>query len=115
MKRVPGSVLEAARIDGAGEIRIFVRIALPLGFPGLLSAMVLGFIEVWGMIEQPMTFLRSQNLWAAVNVFAADHGGLAGLGDDCVCHRAHAAAACVSCAGNGTLVQGIGTMGLKEG
>ena len=43
---VPGSVLEAARIDGAGESRIFVRIALPLGFPGLLSAMVLGFIEV---------------------------------------------------------------------
>ena len=60
---VPGSVLEAARIDGAGEARIFLCIALPLGFPGLLSAMVLSFIEIWGMIEQPMTFLRSQNLW----------------------------------------------------
>ena len=31
---IPGELLEAARIDGAGEIRIFRRVVLPLGFPG---------------------------------------------------------------------------------
>lgn len=60
---IPNTIPEAARMDGAGEIYVFARIALPLGFPGLLSAAVLGFIEVWAMIEQPMTFLRAQRLW----------------------------------------------------
>jgi multiple sugar transport system permease protein len=56
-------VMEAARIDGAGALRSFVSVGLPLGFPGTLSAAVLGFLEHWSMIEQPMTFLKNPALW----------------------------------------------------
>ncbi len=60
---IPPQMLEAARIDGAGEFTIFVRLGLPLGKSGLLSAMVLGFLEYWNMMEQPMAFLEEKALW----------------------------------------------------
>lgn len=60
---IPKSVLEAARIDGAGEFQIFFRLGLPMGLPGMISALVLGFLEAWGAVEQPMTFLESPQRW----------------------------------------------------
>ncbi len=60
---VPRALLEAAAIDGAGHFRTFFSIGLPLGVPGILSALVLGFLECWSAIEQPMTFLKSPSLW----------------------------------------------------
>ena len=60
---VPIALLEAASIDGAGPVRTFLRIGVPLGVPGMLSAAVLGFLEAWNAIEQPMTFLKTRALW----------------------------------------------------
>lgn len=60
---VPRAMLEAAAIDGAGPLRTFWRIGMPLGVPGILSALVLDFLECWNAIEQPMTFLKSPDLW----------------------------------------------------
>lgn len=60
---IPPQLLDAARIDGAGELTIFLRLGLPLGKSGLLSAVVLGFLEYWNMMEQPMTFLEDKSLW----------------------------------------------------
>ena len=60
---IPSEMLEAARMDGAGELTIFARLGLPLGKSGLLSAMVLGFLEYWNMMEQPMAFLEEKSLW----------------------------------------------------
>ena len=60
---VPHALLEAANIDGAGKIRTFFHIGLPLGVPSILAAAVLGFLEVWGAIEQPMTFLNDPSVW----------------------------------------------------
>ncbi len=60
---VPISLLEAASLDGAGPFQTFVRVGLPLGVPGILSAVVLGFLEAWNAIEQPMTFLKTPSLW----------------------------------------------------
>ena len=60
---IPVQLFEAARIDGAGEWRIFWKLGLPLGKSGLLSAMVLGFLEYWNMMEQPMAFLENKALW----------------------------------------------------
>ncbi len=62
-RRIPIQLVEAARIDGAGEWAIFTKIGLPLGKSGLLSALVLGFLEYWNMIEQPMAFLSDKTLW----------------------------------------------------
>ena len=60
---LPGGLVEAARIDGAGEWTIFARLGLPLASGGILSAAVLGFLEYWGLIEQPLAFLEDQSLW----------------------------------------------------
>ena len=60
---IPQEILEAARLDGAGEMRIFCQIALPLGTPGILAAAILSFLDSWNMIEQPMTYLKTKSLW----------------------------------------------------
>ena len=60
---IPSGLLEAGRIDGAGEWRLFWQIGLPLASGGILSAMVLGFLEYWNMIEQPLAFLKDKSLW----------------------------------------------------
>lgn len=60
---LPRGLIEAARIDGAGEWMIFRKIGLPLASSGILSAGVLGFLEYWSLIEQPMAFLEDQTLW----------------------------------------------------
>lgn len=62
-RAIPEQLLEAARIDGAGELRIFLQIGLPLGKSGLLSALMLGFLEYWNLMEQPLAFLEDKALW----------------------------------------------------
>lgn len=60
---LPKGLIEAARIDGAGEWMIFRKIGLPLSSGGILSAAVLGFLEYWNLMEQPLAFLEDQFLW----------------------------------------------------
>lgn len=60
---LPEALLDAARLDGAGELTLFLRVGLPLGSPGVVSAMVLGFLEYWNLIEQPLAFLKTKGNW----------------------------------------------------
>lgn len=60
---IPGEMLEAARVDGAGEFQVFFHIGLPLGSAGIGSALVLGFLEYFSLIEQPLAFLKNRALW----------------------------------------------------
>ena len=60
---IPQEILEAARLDGAGEVRLFLQIGVPLGMPGILAGGILSFLDSWNMIEQPMTYLKSKSLW----------------------------------------------------
>ena len=60
---IPMTMIEAARIDGAGEVRIFLHIALPLAASGVLSALLLGYIELWNLVEPPMLFLEDASQW----------------------------------------------------
>ena len=60
---IPRALMEAARIDGAGELYIFFRIGIGLGKGGILSALVLGFLEYWNLIVQPCAFLEDKTLW----------------------------------------------------
>ena len=62
-RAIPRPLLEAARIDGAGELYLFVRLGLTLGKGSIMSAIVLGFLEYWNMIEQPIAFLEDKSLW----------------------------------------------------
>lgn len=54
MKNVPNDLLEAADIDGCGEIRKFVSIVLPLVKPVLISLTIFTFINVWGSLLWPL-------------------------------------------------------------
>lgn len=60
---VPDAIIESAKLDGAGHLQIFVYFGLPLGSAGIISVMVLGFLEYWNLIEQPLTFLKNKSLW----------------------------------------------------
>jgi multiple sugar transport system permease protein len=62
-RQIPAAMLESARIDGAGEAAVFIKIGLPLGKGGILSALVLGFLEYWNLMEQPLAFLDNKELW----------------------------------------------------
>lgn len=58
MMYIPYSYLEAAKLDGAGQLRIFYSIMLPLIKPGMAALTVLLFVDNWNMVEQPLIFLE---------------------------------------------------------
>ena len=60
---IPKALFEAAEVDGAGEIKKFLLIGIPMGMPGILSALVLGFLEAWNAIEQPLIYIKTQSKW----------------------------------------------------
>lgn len=60
---IPSTLIDAARIDGAGEVTIFFTIGLPNAFAGIISVIILQFIEYWNALEQPLTFLKTKALW----------------------------------------------------
>ena len=55
--------MESAAIDGANHWHRFWNIGIPLGVPGIISALTLGFLDAWNAIEQPITFLKSPQYW----------------------------------------------------
>lgn len=57
MRRIPSSFVEAAKIDGAGEWKIFSRIYIPLCKGAIVSVAILVFIDYWNMVEQPLIML----------------------------------------------------------
>ncbi len=60
---VPRELLDAARIDGAGELRIFFRIALPLMVPGLMTVLLLSIVAVWNNYFLPLIIFSQNNLY----------------------------------------------------
>ena len=54
---IPRDLLEAARIDGAGEWTLFLRVVLPLGLPAAASLMIFQFIWVWNDLLVALVFL----------------------------------------------------------
>jgi alpha-glucoside transport system permease protein len=55
---IPRDLLEAARIDGASELRIFLRLILPLGLPAIASLAIFQFLWVWNDLLVALTFAR---------------------------------------------------------
>ena len=53
---IPRDLLEAARIDGASEMRIFLRLILPLGLPAIASLAIFQFLWVWNDLLVALTF-----------------------------------------------------------
>ena len=57
MRRIPYALIEAAKVDGAGEWEIFTKICLPQCRSALYSIAILVFIDYWNMGEQPLILL----------------------------------------------------------
>ena len=55
--------LEAAALDGAGLVRIYAAIVLPVSVPALCVCGMLCAAKCWGMIEQPLLFLKTKALF----------------------------------------------------
>jgi multiple sugar transport system permease protein len=54
---VPADVVEAGRMDGAGEWRIFTRIALPMMIPGMVTVFLFQFVAIWNNFLLPYIML----------------------------------------------------------
>ena len=59
--QIPGELLEAARIDGAGELRIFLTVILPLGGPAIASLAIFQFLWTWNDMLVALIFTDSQS------------------------------------------------------
>ena len=62
-RSIPDGIIESAKLDGANKIQVFLYIGIPLGSSGIVSALVLSFLDAWNLIEQPLTFLKDKSLW----------------------------------------------------
>jgi len=57
MRRIPSSVIEAAKLDGAGEWQIFTKICAPMSKGIVTSVAILVYIDYWNMVEQPLVLM----------------------------------------------------------
>jgi multiple sugar transport system permease protein len=60
---VPPELIDAARLDGAGELRIFLRIALPLVLPGVMTVLLISVVTVWNNYFLPLIIFSKNNLY----------------------------------------------------
>lgn len=58
-RRLPAALYEAARLDGAGALSVWLRVAFPLALPATLAVAVLTFAVYWGDFISPLLFLKS--------------------------------------------------------
>ena len=58
IRALPNEIFEAARIDGAGHIRTFLQVTLPLMIPALATTAIFTFIWTWGDFFGPLIYLR---------------------------------------------------------
>jgi len=62
-RSIPMDLDEAARIDGAGSLRIWWQIALPLALPALATVAILSFLGSWNDFLWPLIVIHSRSLW----------------------------------------------------
>jgi multiple sugar transport system permease protein len=84
MYGIPDELLEAARIDGANEWRIFTRIVLPITAPVLATLGILTFLGSWNSFLYPLVMAQEPQMYTlpvalatfATGQYQADHGML---------------------------------------
>ncbi len=83
-KSVPNDLLDAARIDGAGELRIWWQILMPIVRPSLATAAIFTFVNQWNDFLWPSLMLHTRSnmtlpvgLVALQGMFASDSRGIA--------------------------------------
>ena len=74
MESVPFEMVEAAKIDGARNFMILSRIVLPNCKAGVVSLIVLSFIDNWNMVEQPLVYLKDSSMYP-LSIFLTEMSG----------------------------------------
>lgn len=62
MRRIPNAMIEAAKLDGAGEVQVFCKICVPMSKGIIYSVAILVFIDYWNMVEQPLVLLKTSDM-----------------------------------------------------
>jgi alpha-glucoside transport system permease protein len=78
MREIPATLLEAARVDGAGHVSIFFRVLLPLLRPALAAFGIFQFLWVWNDLLVALTFAGGGNTVAPITVALANLSGTRG-------------------------------------
>jgi ABC-type glycerol-3-phosphate transport system permease component len=75
-RSIPDELSDAARIDGASELRILWRVIVPLSWPALITVALFTFIDKWGDFFGPLIYLRNPELYPlsiALQSFQSSH------------------------------------------
>jgi multiple sugar transport system permease protein len=78
MMGIPDSLIEAARLDGAGELRIFARVVLPLCGPPLATLGILTFLASWNNFLWPLVAATSEDRYTlpvALSLYSTGQSG----------------------------------------
>ncbi|WP_214108340.1 carbohydrate ABC transporter permease [Acrocarpospora catenulata] len=63
IREIPDSLIEAARLDGAGEFRIFFTIIIPLSGPALATLAILQFLSSWNEFLWPLVAAQTEDMY----------------------------------------------------
>ncbi|MGO3795901.1 MAG: carbohydrate ABC transporter permease [Pauljensenia sp.] len=78
MQDIPGELIEAAEVDGAGHVQVFVRVVLPLMLPAIASFAIFQFLWVWNDLLVGLTFSGGQELTAPLTARLSSLAGSRG-------------------------------------
>ena len=74
---IPDEYLDAARIDGAHEVRVYWRIVVPLAKPAMMTLAILVFVDNWDALLWPLIVLTSdtwKTMPLGLSQFLSDYG-----------------------------------------
>ena len=74
MLSIPDELIDAARVDGASELKIFLRIILPVCRPALTALGIIFFIASWNNFLWPLVILVSEDNWTLPLTLRSLHG-----------------------------------------
>jgi len=80
VEQIPNTLIEAARIDGCGEMRIYGQIIMPLLTPAWSTLMVFSFVNSWNDYFSPLIYLNDQALKTLPLALNTISGGSATIG-----------------------------------
>lgn len=77
LRGLPPELEEAARMDGASNLRIIAQVILPLSWPGIVVAGIFSFLQGWNdvLFASVMTNTDTQTVSIALNLFSASQSG----------------------------------------
>jgi ABC-type glycerol-3-phosphate transport system permease component len=75
MEQLPTELIEAAKVDGASELRIFWQIVMPLVRPAWITLIIFSFIGTWNDFFTPLIFTRSEQMKTLPLIMSSIGGG----------------------------------------